>query len=358
MARPIIGKPKQSGYDFWALGGKLLPGLIFVVVLLLYILPNAAETLLIRWGAPPVVLVIFGDLAGCAVIAVVLNMRWALGIYLIASGIELALLRDAGISPGRLIWVTDLFPAAVVAALVVYAVCRGRNWRSFKVSPHPNSGTSRRAVVPPGRKSIAAKRLADIVLSGLAVLILFPFLLLIAATVWLFIGPPILFLQARAGHHGKLFQIRKFRTMTERRDVGGRLLPDEQRLTWFGKFLRRTSLDELPELWNVLKGEMTLVGPRPLLVKYLPLYTERQQRRHDVKPGVTGWAQVNGRNALTWEKKFELDIWYVDHWGLWLDIKILWLTLLKVWQRDGISQYGHATMPEFTGTTSIAGQHD
>ncbi|HXK02684.1 MAG TPA: sugar transferase, partial [Verrucomicrobiae bacterium] len=134
------------------------------------------------------------------------------------------------------------------------------------------------------------------------------------------------------------------------RDSAGRLLPDEQRLTPLGRFLRRTSLDELPQLWNVLKGDMSLVGPRPLLPEYLPRYNSHQRRRHEVKPGITGWAQIHGRNTLAWERKFDLDVWYVDHRSLWLDIKILWLTVLKVIRREGISQNGHATMPEFTGT--------
>ena len=207
------------------------------------------------------------------------------------------------------------------------------------------------AVAQPSRTLVTAKRVADLILGGLAVLVLLPLLLLIAATVWLVIGPPILFLQLRPGQYGKPFQILKFRTMSDTRDEGGRLLPDEQRLDWFGRFLRGTSVDELPELWNVLKGEMRLVGPRPLLVQYLPLYSRRQRRRHEVKPGITGWAQVNGRNALNWEQKFELDLWYVDNRNLWLDIRILWLTLLKVWQREGISQQGHATMSKFMGST-------
>ncbi len=206
------------------------------------------------------------------------------------------------------------------------------------------------AVVHPVGKGIAAKRVTDIVLSGLALLVLLPLLVLIAAIVWLTSERPILFVQTRPGHHGTLFQILKFRTMRDRRDDRGRLLRDEQRLGWFGRLLRSTSLDELPELWNVLKGEMSLVGPRPLLVQYLPLYSHQQGRRHEVKPGITGWAQVNGRNALTWEQKFELDVWYVENSTLCLDIKILWLTLLKVVRREGISQNGHATMPEFGGT--------
>jgi lipopolysaccharide/colanic/teichoic acid biosynthesis glycosyltransferase len=168
----------------------------------------------------------------------------------------------------------------------------------------------------------------------------------------------VLFRQSRPGFREQPFTICKFRTMHDLKDSQGRLLPDGQRLSRLGTFLRRTSLDELPQLWNVLKGDMSLVGPRPLLPEYVARYNTHQRRRHEVKPGITGWAQVNGRNALTWEQKFDLDVWYVDHWSLWLDIKILWLTLLKVWQRDGISQDGHATMPEFMGTRNTTGQHD
>ncbi|RAR27439.1 sugar transferase [Pseudomonas sp. MDMC224] len=164
------------------------------------------------------------------------------------------------------------------------------------------------------------------------------------------LGSPIFFTQMRPGLGGKPFVMYKFRTMSDARDSEGKLLPDDQRLTRFGKFLRSTSLDELPELWNVIKGEMSLVGPRPLLMKYLELYTPEQARRHEVKPGITGWAQVNGRNALTWEEKFKLDVWYVDNWTLTLDLRILWLTILKVVRRDGISAAGHATMPEFRGS--------
>jgi lipopolysaccharide/colanic/teichoic acid biosynthesis glycosyltransferase len=159
----------------------------------------------------------------------------------------------------------------------------------------------------------------------------------------------------RPGLHGKPFVMLKFRTMTDQRDANGELLPDDLRLTRFGKWLRSTSLDELPELFNVLKGEMSLVGPRPLLMEYLPRYTPEQARRHEVKPGITGWAQVNGRNALSWEEKFQLDVWYVDHWNLWLDMKILLLTIWKVLKREGISAEGSATMPVFTGNASQEG---
>jgi lipopolysaccharide/colanic/teichoic acid biosynthesis glycosyltransferase len=164
------------------------------------------------------------------------------------------------------------------------------------------------------------------------------------------LGTPILFRQVRPGRNGRLFKLAKFRTMTDERDASGGLLPDASRLTPFGRWLRATSLDELPSLWNVLKGDMSLVGPRPLLVEYLPLYSSEQARRHEVRPGITGWAQVNGRNALTWEQKFELDVWYVDHRSFWLDLRILLMTVRKVFVREGISAKGEATMPRFTGT--------
>lgn len=164
------------------------------------------------------------------------------------------------------------------------------------------------------------------------------------------LGRPVFFRQTRPGLHGKTFEMLKFRTMTDERDSDGQLLADADRLTSFGRFLRATSLDELPELWNVLKGDMSLVGPRPLLMEYLPLYTPEQARRHEVLPGITGWAQVNGRNAISWEEKFALDVWYVDNRTFWLDIKILWLTIKKVLVRDGISASGEATMPKFQGS--------
>ena len=194
------------------------------------------------------------------------------------------------------------------------------------------------------------KRLFDLVLSALGLLALaLPLLVL----VWLVrrrLGSPVFFRQVRPGLHGQPFEMIKFRTMTSERGPDGQLLPDAVRLTPFGRFLRATSLDELPELWNVLKGDMSLVGPRPLLMEYLPLYTPEQARRHEVRPGITGWAQVNGRNAISWEDKFKLDVWYVDNQSLWLDIKILWLTVKKVLVRDGISAAGEATMPKFTGS--------
>lgn len=203
-----------------------------------------------------------------------------------------------------------------------------------------------------GRKevrSLMLKRLVDLVGAGLAIVLLSPLIAIVAYLVRRNLGSPIFFTQRRPGLNGKPFIMYKFRTMSDARDSEGKLLPDDQRLTRFGQFLRSTSLDELPELWNVIKGEMSLVGPRPLLMKYLELYTPEQARRHEVKPGITGWAQVNGRNALTWEEKFKLDVWYVDNWTLTLDLRILWLTLLKVVRRDGISAAGHATMPEFKG---------
>lgn len=194
------------------------------------------------------------------------------------------------------------------------------------------------------------KRLIDIFVSVFLLIILSPFLGIISLVIFVTMGPPVIYKQTRAGFKGKPFTIYKFRTMTNEKDEYGNLLPDEKRLTKIGKFLRSASLDELPELFNVLKGDMSLVGPRPLLMEYLNYYTEEQMRRHDVKPGITGWAQVNGRNSLSWEEKFKLDVWYVDNWSLWLDFKILFLTLIKVIKREGISAKGCATMPKFTGS--------
>ena len=196
------------------------------------------------------------------------------------------------------------------------------------------------------------KRLFDFLLALLALLLLALPLLVLALLVRRKLGSPVLFRQVRPGLHGQPFEMVKFRTMTDARGADGALLPDAVRLTPFGRFLRASSLDELPELWNVLKGEMSLVGPRPLLMEYLPLYSPQQARRHEVRPGITGWAQVNGRNALGWDEKFKLDVWYVDHRSLWLDIKILWLTVKKVLVREGISAAGEATMPRFTGGKS------
>lgn len=193
------------------------------------------------------------------------------------------------------------------------------------------------------------KRLFDAGVALTALLVLAVPLLLLALTVRVKLGSPVLFSQLRPGLGGRPFRMIKFRTMTDARGPDGALLPDSERLTRFGRVLRSTSLDELPELWNVLRGEMSLVGPRPLLMEYLPLYSAEQARRHDVRPGVTGWAQVNGRNALSWEERFQLDVWYVDHRSFWLDLQILWKTVRKVVQREGISAKGETTMSKFTG---------
>jgi lipopolysaccharide/colanic/teichoic acid biosynthesis glycosyltransferase len=195
------------------------------------------------------------------------------------------------------------------------------------------------------------KRILDVLISACSLLLLAPALVAIGLAIHVKVGGSALFRQVRVGQGGRAFRIAKFRTMTDSQDSSGNLLPDEQRLTALGTFLRRTSFDELPQLWNVLNGDMSLVGPRPLLPEYVPRYSVFQRRRHDVKPGITGWAQVHGRNAVGWEQRFELDVWYVDNRSLWLDFKILWLTLLTAWQRDGISHAGHATMPEFMGNT-------
>lgn len=194
------------------------------------------------------------------------------------------------------------------------------------------------------------KRLLDILIAGSALLALLPVLAVLAVLIRVNMGSPVLFRQTRPGRHGQPFAMVKFRTMRDAHDRAGHPLADAERITRLGQILRATSLDELPELWNVLRGEMSLVGPRPLLMEYLPLYSPEQARRHDVRPGLTGWAQVNGRNALGWEEKFALDTWYVDHRGFWLDVKILFMTVAKVLRRDGISAEGEATMPKFEGT--------
>jgi lipopolysaccharide/colanic/teichoic acid biosynthesis glycosyltransferase len=197
-----------------------------------------------------------------------------------------------------------------------------------------------------------SKRLLDVLLAVPALVILTPVFIGVGILVRATFGAPILFRQVRPGLYGKPFTLLKFRTMTEARDRQGNLLPDAERLTWFGRVLRSTSLDELPELWNVLWGHMSLVGPRPLLMRYLGCYSPQQMRRHEVKPGITGWAQVNGRNAISWDQKFQLDVWYVDHWSLGLDVKILRLTVWKMLTREGISPPGQATMEEFVGNDS------
>ncbi|MFC3679572.1 sugar transferase [Bacterioplanoides pacificum] len=194
------------------------------------------------------------------------------------------------------------------------------------------------------------KRLFDFIAALSALLLLSPVIAIVAWKIRKNLGSPVLFRQVRPGKEGKPFEMVKFRTMRDANDEEGKPLPDEQRMTPFGNWLRSTSLDELPELWNVVKGDMSLVGPRPLLMEYLPLYSKEQYRRHEVRPGVTGWAQINGRNALSWEDKFKLDVWYVDHQTFWLDIKILFLTVKKVLVRDGISAEGEATMTRFEGS--------
>lgn len=195
-----------------------------------------------------------------------------------------------------------------------------------------------------------SKRFFDIVASVAGLIILSPVIAIVAYFIRKRLGSPILFRQVRPGLGGKPFEMIKFRTMRDALDPDGNPLPDAERMTDFGRFLRSSSLDELPELWNVIRGDMSLVGPRPLLMEYLPLYDEVQVRRHDARPGVTGWAQINGRNALSWEEKFKLDVWYVDNQSLWLDLKIIFLTIKKVLVRDGISAEGEVTMPKFTGS--------
>lgn len=195
------------------------------------------------------------------------------------------------------------------------------------------------------------KRLFDMSTALIGLVLLAPTMLVLATFIRQKLGSPVFFTQVRPGLHGKPFKMIKFRTMTDARDADGNLLPDNIRITAFGRFLRSTSLDELPELWNVLKGDMSLVGPRPLLMEYLSFYTPEQARRHETRPGITGWAQINGRNAISWEEKFRLDVWYVDHQTFWLDLKILFLTIKKVFVREGISAKDEATMPKFTGSS-------
>lgn len=199
------------------------------------------------------------------------------------------------------------------------------------------------------------KRLFDLTISFLLFVSLFPIFVVIALIVRVKLGSPIIFKQERPGLYGQLFLLYKFRTMTDKKDTTGQLLPDALRLTPLGRFLRKYSLDEYPQLWNVIRGDLSLVGPRPLLVEYLPLYTKEQALRHEVKPGITGWAQVNGRNSLSWEEKFKLDVWYVRNHSIYLDIKILFLTVYKVFISDGINQPGNATMESFKGTKSVGG---
>jgi len=197
------------------------------------------------------------------------------------------------------------------------------------------------------------KTTIDLILSMLGIILLSPFLVILGLIILFSFGSPVFFIQSRPGLLGKPFKFIKFRTMTNNKNSDGDLMPDKNRLSPLGSFLRKTSIDELPSLWNVLKGDMSLVGPRPLLMEYLPLYTKEQARRHEVKPGITGWAQINGRNSISWEEKFNLDVWYVDNRSFWLDLKIIFLTIFKVLRQEGISQSEHTTMEKFHGTKAI-----
>ncbi len=199
------------------------------------------------------------------------------------------------------------------------------------------------------KNSRLIKSLLDRVFAAIALLMFSPLILIVAIAIYFRMGSPLIFSQPRPGKDGKIFRFYKFRTMTDERDAKGNLLDDEQRLTAFGEFLRESSLDEIPQLWNILKGDMSLVGPRPLLVRYLERYSSQQARRHEVKPGITGLAQVKGRNAITWEEKFQLDVWYIDNWSLWLDLKILVMTFVKVLRKEGIDEEGQVSSSEFLG---------
>ena len=196
------------------------------------------------------------------------------------------------------------------------------------------------------------KSLVDRVLAGLMLILLSPFIAILAIAIYLKMGSPVVFSQPRGGKDNSIFTFYKFRTMTDEKDSDGNLLPDMERLTPLGEFLRQTSLDELPQLWNVLRGDMSFIGPRPFVAAYLERYTTEQARRHDVKPGITGWAQINGRNSISWEEKFALDLWYIDHWSLWLDLKILFLTVFKIVSKEGIDEDQNTTSTEFMGTVS------
>lgn len=197
------------------------------------------------------------------------------------------------------------------------------------------------------------KRLIDLIIALIAMIVLIPVLMITMIVLYITGHRPVMFSQERPGLNGKIFKLRKLRTMTNKKDKQGVLLPDKDRLTSTGKIIRKLSLDEIPQLWNVIKGDMSLIGPRPLLVEYLPLYNEEQKHRHDVRPGITGWAQVNGRNALSWEKKFELDVWYVNHLSPWLDVKIIFLTIQHLFVAKGINQEGQATAEKFRGSVNL-----
>ncbi len=199
------------------------------------------------------------------------------------------------------------------------------------------------------RSAFLLKRIFDLLIAWGVLLVMWPLMMMTGCLIRLLLGMPVLFQQSRPGFKGRVFRIMKFRTMVDAFDKSGKPLPDERRMTWLGSLLRRLSIDEVPQLLNVLKGEMSLVGPRPLLVEYLPLYSAEQMRRHDVPPGITGWAQINGRNAVSWEERLRMDVWYVDHWSLLLDLKILAATFGRVWNRSGVSQPGHVTMEPFRG---------
>jgi len=199
------------------------------------------------------------------------------------------------------------------------------------------------------------KRLFDFVLATAAILILSPVILIVTLLIWLYLGKPVFFCQQRPGLHARPFIVYKFRTMSLACDANGEALPDSERMTALGTFLRKYSLDELPQLFNVVKGDLSLIGPRPLLMEYLPLYSKEQARRHNVRPGISGWAQVNGRNAVSWEDRFKYDVWYVDHQSFWLDLKIIWMTIAKVLRSEGISQQGNVTMEKFKGQASESG---
>jgi len=227
---------------------------------------------------------------------------------------------------------------------------RGSNRGDDRAGLRARSGVD--VTVSSGWYRSGGKRVLDLVLMIPTLVVLSPVLLVAAVLVRVKLGAPILFRQKRPGLNEKPFTLLKFRTMTATYDAQGHILPDEERLTSFGRFLRTTSLDELPELFNVLRGEMSIVGPRPLLIKYLGLYTTEQARRHEIKPGITGWAQINGRNAITWEEKFKLDVWYVNHISFWLDVNIIALTVWALFKRKGINQPGQATMEEFLGSTA------
>jgi lipopolysaccharide/colanic/teichoic acid biosynthesis glycosyltransferase len=196
------------------------------------------------------------------------------------------------------------------------------------------------------------KSLGDRLLAAIALILLSPFVAILAIIIFFKMGSPVIFSQARVGKDNRIFTFYKFRTMTDQRDSAGKLLPDKQRLTPLGKFLRQSSLDELPQLWNVVKGDMSLIGPRPLVTDYLDRYTPEQARRHNVIPGITGWAQINGRNAISWEEKFKLDVWYIDHWSLWLDLNIFFQTVVKIISKEGIDEDENTTSTEFMGTRS------